>query len=166
MSNTDIPKAINPGSSTIVSPCEPCYIRPMKLGVGKLQAAFCGVLLLLPCGIIAAAPGDRGRILPPEFVRPSREKMMTDESRVIQLLTEKSRREPSKVEPLLHTKPSHTSVVVHRDAVEEIYRRSPAGGFEPFPLANKKQFRRIPANNAGGGYRVNHSKTHGRDIDN
>lgn len=166
MSNTDIPEAINSDSSAIVSPREPCYIRRMKLGVGKLQAAFCGVLLFLPCGIIHAAPGDRGRILPPEFVRPAREKMMTDESRVVQLLMEKSRRETSKVEPLLHTKPSRIPVAVHRDAVEEIYHRSPTGGFERFPHAYQKPFRRISANSAGGGNRASHTQTHGRDVDN
>lgn len=138
----------------------------MKLGIGKLQAAFCGVLLLLPSGIIHAAPGNRGRIVLPEFVRPTREKMMTDESRVVQLLLEKSRREQSKVEPLLHTKSSRIPVAVRRDTVEEIYRRSPAGGFESFPRAYQKPFRRIPANGTGGGYRASHLKTHGRNVDN
>ncbi len=139
----------------------------MKLGVGKLQAAFCGVLLLLSSGIIHAAPGgDRGRIVPPEFVRPAREKIMTDESRVVQLLMEKSLREQSKVEPLLHTKPSRIPVTVRRDTVEEIYRRSPAGGFEHFPHANQKSFHRVPANGMGGGYRGVGVQTHGRDVDN
>ena len=154
------------GGSAIVSPREPCYIRRVKLGVGKLQAAFCGVLLLLPSGIIHAAPGDRGRIVPPEFVQPSRENMLADKSGLVSLLMEKPKCERPLFETLSPTKPSHTHIAVRRDTVEEIYRRSPAGGFEHFPQASKKPFRRVPANGTSGGYRVSHSKTHGRDVDN
>ena len=92
--------------------------------------------------------------------------MLADKSGLVSLLMEKPKCERPLFETLSPTKPSHTHIVVHRDTVEEIYRRSPAGGFERFPHAYQKPFHRISANSAGGGYRASHTQTHGRDVDN